>query len=970
MSSFETQIISENPRVILLGNYQPFIDKMAGLLSEFQLDTWTLTANELMHLDFRNLDNQTVYKLIWWLDLDKPEEIDQIRQILAQNTTIPKILLGVLPESYSLLEPNQDILSKQKLLQQLISEFTDSQYFLIRDLVAADYFSPIFKFSLQNLSKGKLLLTQGNSNLINLDVVTDNLRTYLFKPATTSKIILQGKTVSNQKILEYFAQIYSRVYGHDLELVSVDANYQKFNLPDELVVKLNTDEKKILDQIIENQIELKKQLANLPHLENQQLAELNKIPVVRHLDSEKTDLNLKTNKDIIPIKHQNENEELKELIDQSNSLKNSSSEPFLAKEEKIEGELSRLFKEKRELKKEKRIDEKVKIVKKISSKSKKNRVLFVGGVGVMILGGVTLALWLILSLSVFLAKKEFISYLYNNTPQSNQVYQPGFWPSILDKQTSFYQKILGEIIADQVMVASLFSDFQALQNLQLQLEKEIQNYTLGVLGSAETRPIFPPEINQLATEIDSKISNVENAIFYLSPEETPEQTKWIKYLEEVKEQLAKTKQYPEFFTEFFGGNGKKTYAVLLQNNLEIRATGGFIQGFILLTFDKGLLIDSQIFNTNEVDTRLPGNVASPEEVQRYLGEKNWFIRDSNWEPDFPTTANRVGWFIKEALKKQVDGVIALNYYVTQDILGSLGSLEVPDYQETLTKDNLLERVEFHSDEEFINQPNSGQKDYSATVYKQLLSDLKQISPAQANKLAEALGNSLANKNLLISLFDEKTAEFLQATGWSGEVISPICPQRFPQTNCLVNQIYQVESNIGLNRVNEYIKRTIEERVEFQDKKIKHLRTVTYTNTAKSDGWPLGSYKLYLRFITGKETQPREVLINGKKLDGALANVYLENDKKIVGFPLEIHKDSTVTVQYIYETDKLLDEPFSYLLFDQKQPGIKREDLKTTFYFPNRKPTLIAPQGTLSGDTLEFNSLMDDHSFVGVSLQNK
>jgi hypothetical protein len=567
MSSLETQIISENPRVLLLGEYQPFIDKMAGLLSEFQLDIWPLTVNELAHLDFKSLDNQSVYKLIWWLNLDKPEEIDQVSQMLAQNTTIPKVIISVLPEDYSLLEADKKLLDQHQLLQKIIGEFPDSQYFLIRDLVAEGYLSPIFRFSLQSLVKGKLLLPQGNSNLVDLETIIENLKTYLFKPVSTNKIILQGKTVSNQKILEYFSQIYSRVYGHDLELVSVDGTYQKFNLPDELVVKLSTDEKKLLDQIIENQAELKKQLTTLPHLENKQLAELNKIPSIRHLDSEKTDLNLKTDEDIVTIQQQTQEKTENKLINQSKNTNETVKKPFLEKEEKIEGELSRLFKEKREFKKEERIDDKVKIVKKISSKSKKNKVLFVGGVGVMILGGVTLALWLILSLSVFFAKKEFVSYLYGNTPQSNQVYQPGFWPGVLAKQTNFYQKILGEIVTDQVMVASLFSDFQELQKLQLQLDQEIQNYTLGVLGSAETKPVFPPEITQLATEIDSKISNVENAIFYLSPEETPEQTKWVKYLDEVKEQLAKTKQYPEFFTEFFGGNGKKTYAVLLQNNL-------------------------------------------------------------------------------------------------------------------------------------------------------------------------------------------------------------------------------------------------------------------------------------------------------------------------------------------------------------------------------------------------------------------
>ena len=48
----------------------------------------------------------------------------------------------------------------------------------------------------------------------------------------------------------------------------------------------------------------------------------------------------------------------------------------IKREEAIEGEISRLFKEKRVSKKGKRIDDKVKIAKKISDKSRKNKTLF------------------------------------------------------------------------------------------------------------------------------------------------------------------------------------------------------------------------------------------------------------------------------------------------------------------------------------------------------------------------------------------------------------------------------------------------------------------------------------------------------------------------------------------------------------------------------------------------------------------
>ncbi|MFZ5438304.1 MAG: DUF4012 domain-containing protein [Patescibacteria group bacterium] len=959
MSVLTTQIIEESPRVLLLGNYLPFLQSMESVFSEFQLKTWILSDQEISHIDVDTLDKNNVYKIIWWLDLENRDSLEKIKKFVEKNLEIPVIIVTALPDSFvSLTEPIEK-LEQFKFIQDLTVDLPNSLFFFIRDFFDQNYLPSLFRFSLLGLEKDVLLDPQQACFFIGLKTVIENLKTALFKPHTPQKIVLQGKKISSTKALSFFAEIFSRVYGRELEIIQSEAVRETLKIDDLLVVNLETDEKPLISNLVEKTEQLKNQLTTLSSLNKQKLAELTKTPSTTSLEAEKTVQESKS--DVVAVAETIKIK--KEPIYQS---KNTNE----AKEEKIEGELTRLFKEKRTVRKEKRLDEKVKILKKVSNKSKKNKVLFTAGIGIMIFGGISLALWLVLEISILFAKQDFYQYLYQNTPQNNQQYQLGFWPQFLEKQTSFYQKILGELILEKVMIAGLFQDFNELQSLQLELADKTGSYILGILGTGEAQTVFSQEIVDLAVIIETKINEVEEAIFYLNHEETAEQQKWTKYLAEYKNEIAKIKEYQGFFTNFFGGEGKKTYAVLLQNNLEIRPTGGFVQGIALLTFDQGLLIDSQIFNTNEIDTRLPGAVTSPEEIKRYLGEKTWFIRDSNWDPDFPTTAKRVIWFIQEALKKRVDGVIAINYYVLQDVLAAIDSLEIPDYQEVLTKDNLLERVEFHSDDEFVNQQNSQQKDYAGIIYKQLFQDLKTLDKNQALVLTTAFKTGLENKDVLVSLSDEKYQEFLQKMGWSGEIINPSCPQSFPQTNCLVQQIYQVEANIGLNRVNEYIDRKIEERVEFVDKKIKHIRTVTYTNSAKTDGWPLGSYKLYLRFITAKDTQPREVLINGKKLNGNLANVYSERENKVVGFPLEIPKESTVTVQYTYETAKLLDEPFSYLLFDQKQPGVNRDDLVITLYFPGRKPTLIAPQGNLVGDTIEFTAQTGEHSFVGVGLQTK
>lgn len=953
MPALKTQIIDENPRVLLLGKYLPFLKSMEKLFSGYQINTWLLTDQEIKHIDASSLSEKNTYKIVWWADLNEVNSFELTRDFLAKNKEIPLLIISPLPEQFLPLTEKETSFSElQRKTDKLIKDFPQAQFFFIRDFFGKKYLSPLFRISLQGLDKGKLFNPNKDNHFVSLEEVVKSLESILLKPHIPQKILIKGKKTKSSDVLDYFSKIFERVYDQSLSSIQVETTRLNIELLDFIEVKVNSNEKKIIEEIIEEKNDLKQQLSSLPSFKiktaSKKASKVSKTEDILNDDEIVDERNVELEKK--PI-HQS-----KESIEET--------------EEKLEGELSRLFKEKRVDKKDKRIDEKVKIVKKISSKSKKNKVLFFGGVGVMILGGIVLALWFILEMSIFFAKKDFYSYLSKNTPQNHTKFETGFWADSLNKQLNTYENVLGEIISEKTMASDLLQNFEQLQTLQEQLDYLIQEYTLGILGVGESKQIFPEEIITLSSEIEVKVSSIEEAIFYLSSEETEEQKRWTGYLEEYREKISQISQFKEFFTELFGGNGKRTYAVLLQNSLETRPTGGFIQGFALLTFSDGKLIDSQILHTNEVDTRLPGAVNSPDELKRYLGEKTWFMRDSNWDPDFPTTADRVTWFIRESLKKQVDGVIAINHYVLQDLINAVGSLEIVEYQETLTKDNLLERVEFHSDDELVQQNETKKADYTALIYNQLFKKLKEINGDQAKGLVSAFKVGLENKNVLISMADEEHSSLLQKMGWNGEIIFPVCPQRFPQTNCIVNKIYQVESNIGLNRINEYIDRQVQERVDFSGKNIKHIRTMTFTNMAKTDGWPLGSYRLYLRLISDKNTKPKEVLINGKKLDSGLANVYTERESKVVGFPLEIPKDSTVTVEYTYETEKVLDEPFSFLLFDQKQPGVNREDLQTVFYFPNKKPTLIAPQGNLVGDTLDFTAEENEHSFVGVSLQNK
>lgn len=964
MSSLRTQITPDVPRVFLLGNAPSFFSRVQQFFSQHEIETYVLSATELSALDTKNLDTQSIYKVVWWVDFFTAQETLEILRFLMQFPRLFLVVTGEMPENFSFSqEKNEKYSEAREVFTQVVNSLPYSQFFFLRDFFGEKEAPPFFQFTLQNAKKNIILDPEKEVFFTDLESLFQSVEPAFFKPHTPQKIVIQGKAGISTRHLDHLSELHQTYYQSPLEIVPVVAERES---PSELLsffpVVASCDVKKHIDQEVQKKQQWENYEKALPHslIHHAERAFIK--PAQSVPEPVKPVVLASSAQRELPVIKKQEEEINKRLMDQSEN-------DISTTEEQLEGKLSRLFQKKREEKKEKRIDDKVKIVKKISAKSKKNKILFVGGVGVMVLGGVTLALWLILEVTSSFAKKEALAYFQKNTPTQYETFTTGVWADFLQKQVGWYQPVAGELLSEKTAESEFLQTLEKLQFSQENLKKETEAYVSGIIGSGGASPVFPPKIQEELSQVQQHMAQLETTLPQVFIEPTEEQQPWLDYFKETQQKLSLSQQLPEFFTRVLGGEGKKTYVVLLQNNLEIRPTGGFLQSLALVTFDKGLLIDTQVLSTYDIDTKLPGAVEAPLEIQKYLGEKNWYIRDGNWDPDFPLTAQRISWFIKESLKKQVDGVIALNYSSFQDLLEVLGPMELPEYEETLTKDNLLERVEFHSDSEFA-RTDSQEKDYSQLVFTHLLQHMKTSSVESLGKVPEALSLSLTHKNMLLHFLNEKDQSTVQKMGWSGEVVSPSCPQRFPQTNCIVDSFYQVETNVGLNRVNEYIHRKMNERVDFSGDVIKHIRTFTLENTAQSEGWPLGTYKTYIRFISEKNTNPKELTLNGKKLEAGKALIYLEKNKKIVGFPLEVPKGTSVTVQYTYETEKLTDEPFSFLFFDQKQPGIKRPQLNTTFYFPDKKPTLIAPQGTLAGDTLDFVSEDDDHSFVGVSFQTK
>lgn len=139
-----------------------------------------------------------------------------------------------------------------------------------------------------------------------------------------------------------------------------------------------------------------------------------------------------------------------------------------------------------------------------------------------------------------------------------------------------------------------------------------------------------------------------------------------------------------------GGDERRKYLLMFQNNAEVRSTGGLPGAFAIITADRGRITISRQGSSNDIRRFAQPVVDLNEEEDRIYGElMATDFRDVNFTPDFPRTAEIAREMIDRELGVKVDGVLSVDPVALQYLLKGTGPLEVAD-NTTLTTDNAVD----------------------------------------------------------------------------------------------------------------------------------------------------------------------------------------------------------------------------------------------------------------------------------------
>jgi hypothetical protein len=394
--------------------------------------------------------------------------------------------------------------------------------------------------------------------------------------------------------------------------------------------------------------------------------------------------------------------------------------------------------------------------------------------------------------------------------------------------------------------------------------------------------------------------------------------------------------------KILGGDGPTTYLVLFQNNMELRPTGGFIGSYGILTFNGGRLTDLAVSDVYSADGQLNGHVEPPAAIKEYLGEANWWLRDSNWDPDFPTSAKRAEWFLDKEVGRKVDGVIAIDLYPIRALVGLTGPIFLADFNTDITAENLYEKTQQEVEANFF--PGTHKKASFLTALSQnILAELTGFKGKNLVLALRSLYRSLEERHLQIYLHDAASQEMISFLNWDGVVDAKNCGD-----GCYADLIGLIEANVGVNKANFYIKRGFSLDVALKPGVIERKLTLNLQNTANPALGAVGRYKAYTRLLTPSDAQILgAIMISGGGSKNLPIDIVDTHNHKETGILIDLLPGESVEVQFAWSSQLVGNQPpVSYKADIRKQAGTDADPISISLHINGLK--YIDPRFTLTG----------------------
>ncbi len=388
----------------------------------------------------------------------------------------------------------------------------------------------------------------------------------------------------------------------------------------------------------------------------------------------------------------------------------------------------------------------------------------------------------------------------------------------------------------------------------------------------------------------------------------------------------------DMLPELLGFPKERTYLLLFQNNAETRATGGFIGNYGILTLKNGEIKTFKVDNIYNIDDKGKRIVVRPPQpFAKYFKTDRWYLRDSNWSPDFPESADKAAWFYqREGGKEKIDGVISTTPEVITSLMRFTGPIRIDDV--TFTADNFVTELQIEVEKAYVAKgiPERQRKDVIGQIGEEMKRRLFSMPKGQLFDVANALKLLAEEKHIMVYMTVPTEEAIITKLGWAGEIR--------PADG---DSLMVVDSNMAALKTDLVMDKNINYSVrEDKDGSLHATVELRYTNNGTFT-WYTTRYRDWVRVYV-----PQGSVLD--KYDGFMVkelsqekgkvDVAQEHGKTVFAGYLIVEPKQTKLVRLEYTLpSRIVDQirkDNTYRLRVQKQSGISNQKLKASFSFKN------------------------------------
>ncbi len=443
--------------------------------------------------------------------------------------------------------------------------------------------------------------------------------------------------------------------------------------------------------------------------------------------------------------------------------------------------------------------------------------------------------------------------------------------------------------------------------------------------------------------------------------------------------LAVALRAAELAPSFLGAERSRVYLILAQNEDELRPTGGFISAAGHVRLENGYVTEIDIADSYSFDDFSKPYPWPPYPLYEYMAADYWLLRDANWSPDFPSTAETAAGLYLLSTGVEVDGVIALDQAALEYLLEGIGPVEVSGESGGVwvSADNLTLWMQNNwapapgqaQDRSWWAQRKSFISELAAALLKRVQGGAN-LSPTS---LLQAILRALEEKHLLIYDRRPETAKLLYDLGWDGHI-----------DRSDGDYFMAVEANVSFNKASGRIGRsldysislnhdgggdvTVELRYQHRGHNPVDFCDPTPRYDAVYSAMMDRCYWNYLRLIVPSDAEllsfppivvPGAYLLRGRASDDGMAVEKVNEVRQSWGQLFLLAPGENAVLKYSYRipagTARKVEDHWQYRLVLQKQPGLRALPVLLNVRLPDGMPFLGSdPQPTLvEGQSLRY-----------------